>query len=338
MQSFKAGRFKWRRLFPKWAPQLLVNPADPSSGTWLDSRWSKGLGVGCKCCNAAGIDTPFGTYTVASATSLQAVNFKKHAANNVHRLASAAFLGGVADKALHCPQVGEFEKAAMGVVHGAPLGSTKNQKLVWCVCEAIKAEDQERLKSACGIALMRDERASRLSVRYKAVDADLKATTGTLGQERGFGTGSTNITAATQRIFTRMCTRFANARYSRVLPIPLPKLLWHLRHTVMCLTVDSASDEVLSGEMMRCKTLNTTQIALTPGLKYVIRDKTHASRRVISRPWAADPTLANIVWMMCRGRVSISQMIQHSKEIRRVFCRFAKTSQTKLNQKILQSK
>ena len=72
----------------------------------MDSRWSKGLGVGCKCCNAAGIDTVFGTYNICSAFSMESRHFKTHAATTIHRLASAAFLGGMAYKALHCPQVG----------------------------------------------------------------------------------------------------------------------------------------------------------------------------------------------------------------------------------------
>jgi hypothetical protein len=48
-----AAQAKWKRLFPKWSKQFLVDPADPKSGTWLDSKWGRGLAVGCKCCSAA---------------------------------------------------------------------------------------------------------------------------------------------------------------------------------------------------------------------------------------------------------------------------------------------
>eukprot|EP00974_Lingulodinium_polyedra_P002525 237057-Lingulodinium_polyedra.AAC.1 len=146
---------------------------------------------------------------------------------------------------VHSPPADEFKQAAKDIAGGAPLGGLVRRKLVWCVREAMKERDQQALMSARAIALFRDERKARLVVRYKAVGDDLSEFSGTLGQERDFGTGATNITAATQRIIARMCTRFGSARMcnSKVEPIRLPQLLEHIRHTVMCITVDSAADE-----------------------------------------------------------------------------------------------
>ena len=296
----------------------------------MDSKWGQGLAVGCKCCHAARICSPFGNYCVASTAALQMVNLKKHAANIRHSAAAAAFISGIPDLAVHCPPAGNFKQAALDISGGAPIGGSVRRRLVWCVSEAIKEHDRQALTSARAVALFRDERKGRLAMRYKAVDADLTESSGTLGQERDFGTGATNITAATQRIITRMCTRFGSAPISTVEPIRLPRLLEHIRHTVLCITVDSAADEVLSGEMMRCTALSGTQMALTPNLKFVIRDKAHASRRIISRPWAADAYLKDIIVMMCRGRDSISRMVQCSLEIRRVFSNFVKSSRSKI--------
>eukprot|EP00959_Pyramimonas_sp_CCMP1952_P289915 6063549-Pyramimonas_sp.AAC.1 len=44
-----------RRLHPRWAKQFLPVPGGASKGSWLDSRWKQGLGVGCKCCHASGL-------------------------------------------------------------------------------------------------------------------------------------------------------------------------------------------------------------------------------------------------------------------------------------------
>ena len=96
-------------------------------------------------------------------------------------------------------------------------------------------------------------------------------------------------------------------------------LLRHLSNYVLSLTVISAGDEISSGEMMRSASLSPTQLALTPGLKFVIRDPADASRRVISRPWEADPFIKDVAWMMARGRGSISRIIQNNIEITKVF-------------------
>ena len=78
--------------------------------------------------------------------------------------------------------------------------------------------------------------------------------------------------------------------------------------------------------MMRSASLSPTQLALTPGLKFVIRDKAHASRRAISRPWEADPFIKDVAWMMARGRGSISRIVQNSLEVRRVFSGYVQSS------------
>ena len=89
------AQVKWKRLFPKWSTKFLLDPADPKSGTWLDSKWSQGLSVGCKCCNAAERICPFGVYGVASADALQVVNFTKHAASGCSgRIGGSSGRGG----------------------------------------------------------------------------------------------------------------------------------------------------------------------------------------------------------------------------------------------------
>ena len=88
----------------------------------------------------------------------------------------------------------------------------------------------------------------------------------------------------------------------------------------MCIAVDSASDETLSADIMRPNTLAGLHGALTPNLRFVLRDKAHASRRIISRPWSADAYLKDVVLMLASGRRSMAQLIQHSLDIRKGLC------------------
>jgi hypothetical protein len=105
-----------------------------------------------------------------------------------------------------------------------------------------------------------------------------------------------------------------------------PKTFHSLRHKVKVVTVDAAADEVLSVEMMRSAKLSGEARRLTPNCKFLNRDKTHGSRRLISRGWGADKYLNENVTMFARGRGSIARIIQNSPAIRTKFNGFCNTT------------
>jgi hypothetical protein len=76
--------------------------------------------------------------------------------------------------------------------------------------------------------------------------------------------------------------------------------------------VDSASNETKSALVMR-------NCGLTPNLKVIIRDRAHASRRLLSRPWKADPFLNEIAETVVMNNTSICQRIQHSHDLREMY-------------------
>ena len=92
-------------------------------------------------------------------------------------------------------------------------------------------------------------------------------------------------------------------------------LLADLRRKVRAICVDSATDEILSCEMMRSATLMGSGDALTPNLAMLLRDKAHASKRITSRPWTADPYLSETMHMFCRGRPSAMRMVKGHKSL-----------------------
>ncbi|CAK0809178.1 unnamed protein product [Prorocentrum cordatum] len=323
------------RTYPVWANKFPIDHAQPKLGTWLDSKRAKGLGAGCKICRAAGFTTsPFGAYEVRPNGAIQVCSLQKHAQCAEHKAAVAAFLAGNLDVAAYSvmrPKWDEFKQVADDIVAGGSLGhgTIARRRILRCLKEALCADDREALKPARAISLFRDERKGRLAVRYRAVNQNLDEFSGTLGQERDFGTGATKIMESTFRIIERMCTKFSDSpRLCRATPASMPSLMAHVRESVMCITVDSAGDELLASEMMCNQSLAQTERALTPNLKFVLRDSAHASRRIISRPWNADPYLRDVAMMMAQGRSSVAKLVQNSTETSRVFAGYVKSSQS----------
>ena len=209
----------------------------------------------------------------------------------------------------------------------APEQEWAHLRGTWCLAEALKAMDQRFLARARAVTLFRDERKGRLMIRFLAVGPDLEVRSGTFGQEQGHGTGAINILKATENVLLRACTRFATPPYRcRAQPVLNRKLYRHLRLAVTGITTDAAADEVLGAELMRSPELLSRTRALCPNLQHVLRDKTHASRRLSSRPYGADPYLRDVLLMFATGRTSPARMVQHSMEARRVFRGFVHTS------------
>ena len=327
----------WLEKSSKWCKTFLLDPRRPNLGSWLDSTGEgAGLAVGCKACFAQSFRTVWGKYMVRSPSMLQHYVFRRHSNSVSHIVAVQKMFHRSMEAVLDhvSPSADEFKKL-MGDIIDNKLGEVdrKTKQKLWCLHEALKSLDQSTLSRASAIFLFRDERDGRLLVRFRAVSHDLECKVGVLGQERAFGTGARQVLTATGNVIVRACTRFhgappSSAGSAQVAPKPFLKknLLRHVRKSVIGLTCDSAADEILAAEMMRDADL-AQSTAMTPNLRYIIRDKAHASRRLISRPWSVDDFLKDVVMMFCRGRGSVARLIQNSKENRRMFEQFARTTQ-----------
>ncbi|CAE8641554.1 unnamed protein product [Polarella glacialis] len=331
----ESAQSKWDRLSAKWLQRFRISPTCAES--WLGAAVSEDgvWGVGCKRCKAAGVvNVAFADFKVRTVAGLQAINFKAHENNLHHRTAAAKYGVGscINDVAgiNAAPTADEFNVVVDAVNEGkATCSSRKQAKMTWCLSEAIKSIDQRFIGESTAVSLFRDERNGRLAIRFRAVTADLRTHCGTLGQQRDFGTGARNITLASHEVMKRACSRFAGAPDEQNIsstPFVKKKLLRHLENTAVAITVDSANDELLSAEMMRSPVLSGLQMKVTPNLRFVVRDKPHASRRLTSRPWGADEVLNEIIVMFCRGRGSVARLVQNSVEVRRVFVGFVKTT------------
>lgn len=330
----------WTEKSSLWQNKFLLDPSKPSLGSWIDRNGTESA-IGCKACFAHGFKTAWGQYLVNSPSMLQPYCFHRHSDSLSHTVAVQKFIRrrfsevDVAIDALS-PSADEFEKLIDDTC-SARLGQVgrKTKQKLWCLQEGLKALDQTALSQAAAVFLFRDERHSRLLVRFRCVDQNLTCKSGVLGQERDFGTGARELLKATGNIIVRACTRFHGApppsdgTSTRQVAKPFlkKKLLKHVRKIVIGITVDSASDERLCCEMMRDPNLANMRAALTPNLRYVNLDKAHATRRLISRPWGVDDYIKDVVLMFARGRGSVARLIQNSRENRRLFAKFARARQ-----------
>ena len=166
--------------------------------------------------------------------------------------------------------------------HATKKNDKRKMKAAWCLHEALVSIDRAFLRTASSICLFRDERQSRLLLRFRAVRRDLIVKSGILGQVRDFGTGSTSITEATLKVINNMCTNLRDCKHNQsrqVRPQFDRELYDHILNITHMITVDAASDEVLSAEMMRSERLWKEHTKLFKNLRFILRDKTHGSRR-----------------------------------------------------------
>ena len=331
--SKTAAEFKWARLGSTWQNNYPISVEHPELGSWLGFK--KGFGAGCRCCASIGVSkrSSFGQYGVNTSDGMQDCNFKKHAGNERHAEAVKGFLAnhgceGSVVGSLVAPPKAEYLKLCESILKGQPTcGTAKECKMTWTVNEAVKVEDQKHFGKAHSAALFRDEADGRLALRFRTVSNKLDEHSGFLGQEVNFGTGGKAITLATARVMKRACSRFVGAPYKPKTKGFVKKPLFKkFRCAVKVLTVDAAADETLSGEMMRSSALSGMCQRLTPNLNFLNRDKTHGSRRLVSRGWGADKHLKENVVMMAVGRGSMARIIQNSKVISGKYVYFCKTS------------
>ena len=322
---------------------FLLDPSNAVLGSWLDEQ-EEPWGIGCKACCSAGCAGGQAQYSVVTEHGLQKINFEKHAKSKGHHEAVRKYLLAAVSAAAGStsttvapgtsPDQAAFKDVWEGAKKGEPLNGQKNVSMVFCLAEAMKSIDQKRLAQAAEIGIFRDERKGRILIRYRVVTEDLEIWSGMLGQERDAGTGAQNLTRATEKIAKRFCSRWVGAQSDKQKQFLKTGLLRHVLDKITTLTVDSAADELVSGEIMRTA-LTPDQKVLCPNLRNVIRDKAHSSRRLTSRPWSADDELVEVMNFFCGGRGSVARMIQHSPEIRRMFESFASTGDNVLDKAVV---
>jgi hypothetical protein len=157
----------------------------------------------------------------------------------------------------------------------AEVGSRKRvRKLQGCLVAAMLHQERGFLAQAKTLVLIRDESKGVLLLRARACTVSLQYQAFLLGLARDSGADAIDITATTGNLLDKFAGNTELAK--------------HLRLCCEAVCVDSASNETKSGRLMATEPSDNP---VAPNLKCIIRDRAHASRRLISRPWKADPVL-----------------------------------------------
>jgi len=207
-------------------------------------------------------------------------------------------------------------------VHGV-CDARKAARMMWCIAEGMKTLDRKALQKAKVICMMRDERHQRLPIRFRCLDREgRRVRKGLLWQSKKFGAGAVNITIATREAIRKFSTRNFGAPRdwagSAVKVKHLASVDANIRESTRALCVDAASDELLSARLMVGSAVDDL-LPVTPNLKLVTRDNTHAARRVVTRPQSADPFLTEVHKRFVFNKTAIAQKIEHSHVFKSIF-------------------
>ena len=308
---------RWGSSSPAWLKQKL----------WHDKQGHLRWQFGCSMCSRLYRQThkapnkviPWAQLTHTKAPKLN--HLKRHEDCCYHQEAVKGNLLALA------PAVDDFllvfrhvvnHGSAAGVQGLASVGGCKKTiQMVLALAEGVLEADRAHIKDSVSISLMRDVRKGLAAVRFIAVTKNLVVRSGLLGVAghlHRFGVGAQGLLQTTNHIINN----FATANRSTSVENFDNDVRRSLRKHTHMVTVDAASDEVVASEIMRVSASEALS-PLTPNVGIVLRDKAHASRRILSRPWKADSYLTEVMDMIASGPDCPAQMIQRSEDIKSQF-------------------
>ncbi len=195
----------------------------------------------------------------------------------------------------------------------------KAVKMLWCCGEGLGDIRREAIASADCLNIMRDERHSRMHVRYRCGSEAKAAKSGYFGQSRDHPSDAIGLTEATTDIFRSVCTKFANPPKGASVEETFDKPAFnHACQLLEAVSVDSAENEVVSVRDMASWGFDGKPPQY-PNCIWILRDGVHSGRRVLSRLWKADEVMDNCFGFFCHWSESPAQLIQWSDDNRRIY-------------------
>ena len=189
--------------------------------------------------------------------------------------------------------------------------------MTWCCCEALMDMHREQLCRCVVGCLLRDERRGRLHVRFRGARDDLERVSFYLGTYITNDQTAIAINEATSAVATTFCTSRSLPPTGATCETHLDReLLDKLTSIVEACTVDAASNEVTGVRDMSAANPTLDTAAAFPNCKFIFRDAAHASRRVLQRPWDADPVTEQLIGMVVVWKNSLGRLMHHSDQFR----------------------
>ena len=190
-----------------------------------------------------------------------------------------------------------------------------------CVAEAIRNEHRNfirNLESPGNICIQRDDSKAKTSIHFKATAHNLDTAQGMLDWSRCDIGDSISKVKSLEKAFKRFSTPRVGFRMHGVVD---NKVYEKLRSHTEFMSTDAASPELMAVRIQRNGLELDNHAVLTPKLMYHVRDKAHSTKRVLSRPFDADPFLKNIVKDYILGQDTFFGLIYYSIEFTNHFKR-----------------
>ena len=234
-------------------------------------------------------------------------HLRRHHGSRQHLIHAASLFGIALGPSGTCllgaPAVEEFLAVWKAGADNQKVAGTGCRKKIAqmheCILQAKLQIERQFMAQAETISLVRDESKGMLLIRALACTPRLDYRSLLLGLSQEPGSDAFDINRETRRIIQQFCGADNIALVER------------LCSRIEAICVDSASNETKSARLMR-RLGPGDRTPLAPNLKAIIRDRAHASRRIISRPWKADPDLHDIAEKVVMSHSSIIQRIHHS--------------------------
>jgi len=185
--------------------------------------------------------------------------------------------------------------------HAASHGGNQDDetaRLQDCIHRALREQDHKFLRKATTMSIQREESKGMVIIRAQAATADLEVRSFILGlrQYDNVGPGAIDI----PEVIVELLDAYAGED---------AQLQQHMRNIIEAVCVDAAGVETKPARLMQ--TFPPSR-PVAPNLKVVIRDRPHASRRLMTQPWQVDAKISDLTHELISGRHAIVQRIQHS--------------------------
>lgn len=278
---------------------------------WLIEKRQGKWGLLCAVCShhvpqlsfgKDGFNGPGNFYTVS-----------RHERSKQRRLAlKLAGLGDDGDADRSAPSKEEFSSFATSRLTARSLSSMKAEGGRWkltrlqaCLGGASQRLDADFCLASTCIVLHQDVRRLVLMVRFRACNDQLEVKRGLLGIHHLEDSTTASLIAGTKAVLYQ----FVQGDEDKFTA---------LQNRVILLNMDAAADEQLAGRLMACNH------GIFPGVWQVCRDRAHAFRRVIHRPFKATDEIWDVFRSLVWGKDSMPATIQSSDVLKKVFSRHIK--------------
>ena len=150
----------------------------------------------------------------------------------------------------------------------------------------------------------------------------LDVTTGFLAQLQHQGANSVKVAACVRKAVRRLCTRrrpHPGINRLRAKPKLVLQAERRILKRIELFTADGAANEQLAVRLLHPTSEQTSRVYKLPGLKLILRDKAHASRRLTQRTFQADPLLKQLMEALLFNKNSIAKLLRFSGAFADIF-------------------